>query len=106
MSKEENMMNENLDDDVCVTLELDNGETIECEILTIFDINDRSYIVLEPQDQANDPTLEESDIFVYRYIENGDEYTLENIEDDEEYEAVSDYIDELLDESFYNSLED
>lgn len=92
-----------IDDDVMVTLELEDGQQLACEILTIFDIKDQSYIVLEPQEQAQDPECDEYDIFVYRYFETEDgEYSLENIDNDEEYELVSDRIDELLDEAFYD----
>jgi len=99
--------NEAIDDDVCVTLTLDDGSEIECEILTIFDIEDQSYIVLEPAETANNPDAEEAEIFVYRYFEddNGN-YSLENIEDDDEYEMVSDRLDELMDESYYDSLDE
>ena len=34
-------------DDIRVTLELDEGE-VECEILTIFEANNRDYIALMP----------------------------------------------------------
>lgn len=99
--------NEVLDDDVCVTLTLDDGSEIECEILTIFDIEDQSYIVLEPSETANNPDAEEAEIFVYRYFEdNNGNYSLENIEDDDEYELVSDRLDELMDESYYDSLDE
>ncbi len=92
------------DDDVMVTLELDDGTQMPCEILTIFDIGEQSYIVLEPQEQAQDPDVEEYDIFVYRYFENGDEYYLENISDDEEYERVADRLDELMDEAYFDEM--
>ena len=85
------------DTDVCVTLELDNGETLECEIITIFEVNDRDYIALLPVDEHGTPLDEE--VIVYRYDED-EEGTpvLDNIESDEEYEAVSKAFDELLEE--------
>ncbi|MBO4213357.1 MAG: DUF1292 domain-containing protein [Lachnospiraceae bacterium] len=99
--------NELIDDDVCVTLSLEDGSEIECEILTIFDIGEQNYIVLEPAETANNPDAEEAEIFIYRYYEDEDgNYSLGNIEDDEEYEAVSDRLDELMDESYYDSLDD
>lgn len=103
MGKDKN--NETIDNDVCVTLNLDNGETIECEILTIFELNNQDYIVLEPAETYNDPDCMDAELFVYRYFETEEgDYRLENIEDDEEYEAVSDRIDELLDEQYYDDL--
>ena len=102
-----NKPQEAIDDDVCVTLTLDDGSEIECEILTIFDLGEQNYIVLEPAATANDPNAEEAEIYVYRYFEDEDgNYSLENITDDEEYEAVSDRLDELMDESYYDSLDE
>ena len=46
-------------------------------------------------------------MYIYRYAE--DEQGLPSlgyIEDEEEYEAAADRFDELLDEDFYNSLDD
>ena len=49
-----NKENQELDDDVMVTIELD-GEDLDCEILTIFDIEDQDYIVLMPVDENGEP---------------------------------------------------
>ncbi|MGN0170111.1 MAG: DUF1292 domain-containing protein [Lachnospiraceae bacterium] len=94
-----------LDDDVMVTLSLDDGTELDCEILTIFELEGQDYIVLEPQEQALDPDCEECEVFVYRYFEKGDDdYYLENIQNEEEYEKVSDYIDELFDEILFEEM--
>ena len=45
--------------------------------------------------------------FIYRYSEDAEgNPSLENIEDDEEYEVVSDRFDELLDEAEFEDLDD
>lgn len=92
------------DDDVMVTLELDDGSSLPCEILTIFEIDTQSYIVLEPQDEQYDPETDEYEIYVYRYFEDGDSYHLENIDNDEEYERVADRLDELMDEDIFDEM--
>ena len=51
-----NKENQELDDDVMVTIELD-GEDLDCEILTIFDIEDQDYIVLLPVDENGEPKV-------------------------------------------------
>ena len=44
-------------------------------------------------------------VFIYRYQEDEDgNPSLENIEDEEEFEAVSDCFDELLDEAEWDAL--
>lgn len=94
-----------LDDDVMVTLELDDGVQVDCEIITIFESEGQDYIVLEPQETANDPDCEEAELYVYRYFEDEEgNCSLENIQDDDEYERVHDCIDELLDEAYYEQL--
>lgn len=89
----------NDDTDILVTLDLDDGSQVECEILTIFTADRRDYIALLPVDDAGEPN-EEGEVYIYRYSEDADgNPSLENIESDEEYEAVSDRFDELLDEA-------
>ena len=76
-------------EEVTVTLTLDNDETLECAVLTIYSVDDKEYIALLPLDEEGDN--EEGDVFIYRYVETADgEPTLENIEDDDEYEAAAD----------------
>ncbi len=77
-------------EEVTVTLTLDDGSQLECVVLTIFDAGEREYI---------------GEVYLYRYSEdaNGNP-NLENIEDDEEYDIVADAFDELLDEQEYDEL--
>ena len=107
-SKEDLQKNLNTDDDadICVTLDLDDGTQVECEILTIFDVGEQDYIALLPLDEKGEPN-EEGEVFIYRYSEDSEgNPNSENIQDDEEYEAVSDRFDELLDEADYEKLAD
>ena len=92
MSKE--FENEN-DGEFTVTLSLDNGEELECAVITIFEAGDNDYIALLPLEGEE---ADEGEVFLYRYSEtdNG-EPVLDNIESDEEYDIVSDAFDELVD---------
>ena len=48
---------------------------------------------------------EEGEVYLYRYSEDADgNPSLENIEDDEEYEIVAEAFDELLDEQEFDEL--
>ena len=72
-----------------ITLQFDGGEDIECEILGIFDVEDKEYIALLPDDDSED-------VYIYRYNElPDDEFELLDIEDDEEFEKVSEEFDKL-----------
>ena len=89
-------------EEVTVTLTLDNDETLECAVLTIYSVGDQEYIALLPM---NDEENEEGDVYLYRYNETEDgEPTLENIEDDDEYEAAADAFDEWLDEQEFEEM--
>lgn len=95
----------NDDTDILVTLDLDDGSQVECEILTIFTVDERDYIALLPLDDKGEPN-EEGEVYIYRYSEDSDgNPNLENIADDDEYEAVSDRFDELLDEAEFEDME-
>ena len=48
--------NTNEDEDILVTLDLDDGSQVECEILTIFTVNEQDYIALLPLTEAGEPT--------------------------------------------------
>ena len=91
--------------DMQVTLSLDDGSEVECAILTIFELEEQNYIALLPLDEDGNEN-EEGEVFIYRYFEDEEgNPSLENIEDDEEYEAVADRFDELLDEAAYEDMD-
>lgn len=92
-------------DDIRVTLDLDDGD-VECRILTIFDMGDQDYIALMPLDQKGNDNAN-GDVYIYRYFEDEKGLpSVEFIEDTEEYEAVADRFDELLDEELFDSMDD
>ena len=93
-------MNEN--EEMTVTLTLDDGTDLECVVLTIFEAGENDYIALLPLD-GNE--YEDGEVFLYRYRENADGTPeLDNIISDEEYEIVADAFDELLDEAEYDEI--
>ena len=96
---EQNFNNE----EVTVTLTLDDDTELECAVLTIYEVDGKEYIALLPMDEAEN---EDGDVYIYRYAEVDGEPTLENIEDDDEYEAAADGFDEWLDEQEFEELDD
>ena len=87
-----------------MTLDLDDGGKLECIVLNVFPVNNREYIALLPMNDE-EHVEEDAQIFLYRFEELGDdEVNLETIEDDDEFELVSDYFDEMLDEQEFNEL--
>ena len=82
-----------------ITLTLEDGSDLVCDVISVFPVKDKNYIALLPSNE--DPDAE---IFLYRFIENGEEIELENIEDDEEFDMVSDAFDELLDAAEFDEM--
>ena len=88
--------------DILVTLELDDGSELECQILTIFEADEQDYIALVPVDEADQ---DECEVIFYRYFEDEDGTpSLENIDDDDEFEMVTDCFDEILDDQEYENM--
>ncbi len=88
--------------DITVTLTLDNDETVECVILTIFPVDGRDYIALLPLDENGEN--EDGEVYLYRYDNSTGTPVLDNIESDEEYDAVADMFDQMLDAAEYDEL--
>lgn len=95
-------LNEGEQEETTVTLTLDDDTTLECVVLNIFTAGDKEYIALLPMEG---PAAEEGEVYLYRYTEDGDgQPDLENIEDDDEFEMVSDAFDEMLDAAEYDEI--
>lgn len=88
-----------MDEEMTVSLELDDGTTVVCSIITILTVDDKDYIAIQPLDEEGNP--DEETIWFYGYKENPDdpneEPELIYIDDDDELEAVFDKYDEFLD---------
>lgn len=90
-----------------VDLELEDGRSVTCEIITVLEVDGNDYVALLPEGQ--DPESEESEVWFYQLIEDendpNSEPTLEYIQDDDVYEAVVDKFDEFLDEEEFDALD-
>lgn len=90
-----------------VTLTLADDSVIECAILTVFPVDNQEYIALLPL-AADGEANEDGEVYLYRYIDDGSENgpTLENIIDDDEYEAAADAFDEWMDTMAFDEMEE
>ena len=94
----------NPDDFDHITLMLDDEAELECAVYATFEAGDRDYVALIPLDGSFEA---DGDIYLYRYTMTGDsedDIQLDNIQDDEEYEIVSDAFDEFLDNEEFDEL--
>lgn len=85
-----------------ITLLLDEGKEVECDILAIYQVKEQFYVALMPQTPVDG--YEEGEYFIYRYKSDGENVELSDIESDEEWEAAEDKFEELLDEEEFNSM--
>lgn len=88
-----------------ITLTLEDDSELVCDVLATFPATvggkEQMYVALLPTDAGPD-----GEIFLYRFVENGDDIEIFNIEDDEEFDIVSDAFDEILDEEEFDELFD
>jgi len=82
MSEEENNIIEITDDE---------GNSINCELYDIIEYEGKQYAILVEADIEED----DAEMVLMRYLEEDGESIFETIEDDEEFEKVSQYIETL-----------
>lgn len=72
---------ENIDEPLTLTLTLEDGKELNCEVLATLEHNEKEYIAVLPQD--------EDDFWIYEYSENEDgSLNINNIEDDSLFEEI------------------
>lgn len=69
----------------------DDGTVIKCELYDIIEFENKQYALLVEADSDE----EEPEVVLMRYTEEGEESYFETIDDDEEFEKVSEYIESL-----------
>ena len=98
MSKSNDPENEEL----MMTLELEDGSEEDCIVLSIFPAGDEQYIALLP---ARDADKEDADIYLYGYSEDAEgNPQLRDIEDDDEFDLVCEAFDDSADREDYTEL--
>ncbi len=80
---EENKIIETIDEE---------GNPVRFELYNIVEFEGKDYALLLPLGE------EEQELVLMQIIIDGEEYSFETIEDDEEFERVSEYIENLEDE--------
>ncbi len=89
-----------------VDIDLEDGTTVTCMVVTILEYDGNDYIVLLPLEE--DGTNEDGEVWIYGYKENPDDPNEEPeiiyIDDDEVYENVADAFDEYLDNCEFDEL--
>ncbi len=74
----------------------ENGNKISFELLDIVDVDGVEYAMLIPPETEEEN--DESEVLVMRLKKDGEDYSFETIDDDDEFEKVAQYIEQLEDE--------
>jgi len=75
-----------------ITLEFEDGTELEAEAMGVFEVDGKEYIALIPDDGTDD-------VYIYGYKEIGEEeFELEDIEDDDEFDRAVAAFDSLMEE--------
>ena len=83
------------EEEMTVTLTLDDGRELECVVLTIFPAGDKEYIALLPLDENGQNHDGEVYLYSFARTETGAPM-LSNIESDEEYNKAAIAFDTVL----------
>ena len=78
--------------DIIETID-ENGNSIKFELFNMINFEGKDYALLLPVDKEKSEEL-----VLMEIIKDGEDYSFASIEDDEEFERVSDYIESLEDE--------
>ena len=80
------------DEDLFVTLTLEDDSEVDCLVVSIFEAEGRDYIALLP---TEGPENEEGEVFLYRYFED---------EDGAEFMLASQAFDQLVEDGEYDEI--
>ena len=86
-------MSEELESNL-VELADEDGNVTQCEIYDVVDFEGKTYVMLLPQEDGD----EDPEIIVMEYVEEGEEGFFQDIDDEEEFDRVCEYIESLADE--------
>ena len=81
------------DEDQIIETVDENGNVVKFELFDIVEVDEKEYALLLPVEE------EESDeVVLMRLSKDGEEYLFWTIEDDEEFEKVAEYVENMDDE--------
>ena len=82
--------------DIIETID-EEGNPISFKLFDVIEYNGNEYAMLLPIDEEQEDE-DDPELVLMRLIAEGDEYSLETIEDEDEFNEVAEYIESLGDE--------
>lgn len=86
MANEEKQLIETVDEE---------GKVVNFELFDIIEFEEKEYALLLPAESEND----EDEVVLMKLTKDGEDYLFEAIEDDEEFDKVAEYIENLDEEN-------
>lgn len=80
-----------IDEENIIEITDDDGTVIKCELYDIIEFEGKQYALLVEAGTEE----EEPEVVLMRYTEEGEEVFFETIDDDDEFEKVQEYIENL-----------
>ena len=89
------------------TLTDEDGKEMEFELIGSGEVDGVMYYAMIPAEEADDENRDSYEYVILRSVvdENGDE-SLESIDDDEEFDRIADYFDDMFSTVDFDALED
>lgn len=85
-------------DEEYMTLTLEDNTEVKCTVIDIFEANNREYIALLP--------VGDDEVLLYRYIdeEDSENFALENIETDEEFQVAEEVFFSFFEDGIFDEM--
>lgn len=71
----------------------ENGNTVKFELYDIVEVDNQEYALLLPTDEEDS-----EEVVLMRLTKDGEEYLFETIDDDDEFNKVADYVENMDEE--------
>lgn len=71
----------------------ENGNTVKFELYDIVEVDEQEYALLLPVDEEDN-----EEVVLMKLTKDGDDYLFETIDDDEEFNKVADYVENMDEE--------
>ena len=81
------------DEDQIIETVDENGKVVRFELFDVVEVDEQEYALLLPVE-----TEENDELVLMRLTKDGEEYLFETIEDDEEFDKVATYVENMDDE--------
>ena len=100
--------NEFDDDEITVDMELDDGRTVTCDVITTFETDVQEYIALQPLDDSG--SNDDGSVWLYRLRENEKDPDADPeiiyIDSEEEYKRAGEAFNKYLDNTDHDEIID